>query len=131
MVQVQVGVGRVVVHLFDTGFLPFPLAKGFCFVVIDFHRPVPRHLHFLGHQSQVPPILPAPERWMPGLGELAPGATFFTPEPVFLVTASFNKRQEFLIADQILTGPELIALGFMFALFIVPAVVGVIVGFAD
>ena len=28
----------------------FPVAKGFCFMVIHFYRPIPGHGNFLGHQ---------------------------------------------------------------------------------
>jgi hypothetical protein len=85
----------------------FPGAKGFGFVVVGFHRPIPGHVDDFGHQAQ-PPVCPVsqPKAWVAGLGVGFPGEAFGWPQAVVVITAGFDEAQEFTIGNQMAAGLE-------------------------
>ena len=150
MIQVQVAISRLLAKLLHTcdgakpvplifcwqadglsGLLTLPLAERFGLVIVDLDGPIPWHVHFFGHQAQVPAIVPTPECRVLGFGELAPRAAFFGPIGVLFIPTILNELQELLVADQELARLERLDARFVFAVFVVPAVVGVVVRFTD
>ena len=101
----------------------FPVAIRFCFEIIHFHRPVPGHGNFFGHQTQVVFISSfAPKKWQCRLFEISPIPAFLCPVGFRFVSAGLYKFQKLTIRYQVFSCTECFNFFNVFSIFVVPAV---------
>ncbi len=107
-----------------------PATEGSGLQLVHLHRPVPGHRDLLGHQPQLQLLgfegIADPEGGHAGPGILAPAPAFVIPPGAGLVAARLHEVEKFCVAHQHAAGLEGSQFDVTLAVFVVPAVGGVL-----